>query len=102
MLKTKSPVFSEFMALFPATVELSLAAILFAVAVGVPAGVIAAVGRGSAFDHGVMTLSLAGFSMPIFWWGLLLIILFSVTLHWTPVSGASRSPISFLRLPVSS
>ncbi|WP_038818289.1 ABC transporter permease subunit, partial [Pseudomonas aeruginosa] len=73
--------------LFPATLELSLAAMLFAGTFGLLAGVIAALKRGSLFDHGVMTVSLAGYSMPIFWWGLILIMLFSVSLGWTPVSG---------------
>ena len=50
-------------------------------------GIIAGVRRGTAWDHSVMGVSLTGYSMPIFWWGLLLIILFSVNLHWTPVSG---------------
>jgi dipeptide transport system permease protein len=72
---------------FPATVELSLCAMVFAVLLGLPAGVIAAVRRGSIFDHTVMGISLTGYSMPIFWWGLMLIILFSGTLGWTPVSG---------------
>jgi dipeptide transport system permease protein len=84
---TKRPVLSEFMALFPATVELSLCALLLAVLIGLPAGVVAGVKRGSLFDHGLMGISLTGFSMPIFWWGLLLIILFSGILQWTPVSG---------------
>ena len=84
---TKRPVLSEFMALFPATVELSVCALLLAVMIGLPAGVVAGVKRGSVFDHGLMGISLTGFSMPIFWWGLLLIILFSGTLQWTPVSG---------------
>jgi dipeptide transport system permease protein len=84
---TKKPVFDEFMTLFPATVELSLFAMVFAIAVGLPAGVIAGVKRGSFFDHTVMGVSLTGYSMPIFWWGLLLILLFSVSLGWTPVSG---------------
>lgn len=84
---TKKPVFAEFMALFPATVELSLFAMFFAVVVGLPAGVIAGVKRGSVFDHTVMGVSLTGYSMPIFWWGLLLILFFSVHLGWTPVSG---------------
>ncbi len=84
---TKKPVFVEFMTLFPATVELSLFAMLFAVIVGLPAGVIAGVKRGTVFDHTVMGISLTGYSMPIFWWGLLLILLFSVALGWTPVSG---------------
>ncbi len=84
---TKQPVLSEFLTLFPATIELSAAAMIFAVALGLPAGIIAGVRRGSTFDHTVMTVSLTGYSMPIFWWGLLLIILFSGTLGWTPVSG---------------
>jgi dipeptide transport system permease protein len=84
---TQEPVISEFAALFPATIELAVCAILFALLLGIPAGIIAAVKRNSVFDHGVMATSLTGYSMPIFWWGLLLILLFSVQLGWTPVSG---------------
>jgi dipeptide transport system permease protein len=84
---SKEPVVSEFFTLFPATIELSFCAIIFAVSLGLPAGIIAAVRRGTAFDHTVMSVSLTGYSMPIFWWGLLLILLFSVQLGWTPVSG---------------
>jgi dipeptide transport system permease protein len=84
---TKQPIFEEFATLFPATIELSVCAILLAIAVGLPLGVIAAVRRGTVFDHSVMGLSLTGYSMPIFWWALLLIILFSGILQWTPVSG---------------
>lgn len=86
-ISTKKPVFDEFFALFPATLELSVCAILFAVILGVPAGIIAAVKRGSIFDHGLMATALVGYSMPIFWWALLLIIVFSGLLQWTPVSG---------------
>jgi dipeptide transport system permease protein len=86
-LITQAPVIQEFSALFPATVELAVCAILFALIVGIPAGIVAAVRRNSVFDHGVMATSLTGYSMPIFWWGLLLILLFSVQLGWTPVSG---------------
>ncbi|HUE92857.1 ABC transporter permease subunit [Pseudomonas sp.] len=86
-LRTRESVWSEFTTLFPATLELSLAALLFAGTLGLIAGVIAALKRGSLFDHGVMGISLAGYSMPIFWWGLLLIMFFSVWLGWTPVSG---------------
>lgn len=86
-LITHAPVMEEFKSLFPATIELSLSAALFAVTLGIPAGIVAAVKRNSIFDHGVMGISLTGYSMPIFWWGLLLIILFSNTLGWTPVSG---------------
>jgi dipeptide transport system permease protein len=84
---TKQPVLAEFAALFPATLELSITAMIFAVVLGLPAGVIAAVRRGSVFDHTVMSTALVGYSMPIFWWGLLLIIVFSGWLGWTPVSG---------------
>ncbi|NNE22212.1 MAG: ABC transporter permease subunit [Rhizobiales bacterium] len=84
---SKNPVLSEFFTLFPATIELALCGIIFAIVIGVPAGVIAAIRRGSIFDHGVMGTALVGYSMPIFWWGLLLIIFFSVTLNWTPVAG---------------
>ena len=86
-LRTRESVWHEFLTLFPATLELSLAALLFAGTLGLLAGVIAALKRGSLFDHGVMGISLAGYSMPIFWWGLLLIMYFSVGLGWTPVSG---------------
>ena len=86
-LRTRESVWSEFLTLFPATLELAFAALLFAGIVGLLAGVIAALKRGSLFDHGVMGISLAGYSMPIFWWGLILIMFFSVSLGWTPVSG---------------
>ncbi len=86
-LVTKQPVVTEFFALFPATVELSLCALLIAISVGIPAGIIAAGKRGTFIDQSIMGTALVGYSMPIFWWGLLLIIVFSGTLGWTPVSG---------------
>jgi len=84
---TKKPVFTEFLELFPATIELSVFALAFAVLIGLPVGILAGVKRGTAFDHTSMGISLTGYSMPIFWWALLLIILFSGILKWTPVSG---------------
>jgi dipeptide transport system permease protein len=84
---TKKPILDQFFALFPATLELSLCAIIIAVVIGIPAGIIAATKRGSFFDQSVMGVALVGYSMPIFWWGLLLIILFAGILQWTPVSG---------------
>ncbi|WP_269533557.1 ABC transporter permease subunit [Chitinimonas sp. BJYL2] len=86
-LVTREPVTKEFLTLFPATVELALCALLFAVIIGLPAGMIAGLKRGSVFDHTVMGTAMTGFSMPIFWWGLILIMFFSVSLGWTPVSG---------------
>jgi dipeptide transport system permease protein len=84
---TREPVWDEFTTLFPATLELSLCAISLALLVGIPMGVVAAVRRGSAFDYGLMSASITGASMPIFWWGLMAILIFSVALGWTPVSG---------------
>ncbi|MCG1055915.1 ABC transporter permease subunit [Mycetohabitans sp. B5] len=86
-LITNTSVMDEFLARFPATLELSVCAMAFALLFGLPAGVAAALRRGSWLDHTVMGTALTGYSMPIFWWGLLLIMLFSVTLGWTPVSG---------------
>ncbi|GGL66436.1 ABC transporter permease subunit [Wenxinia marina] len=84
---TNRDVWTDFFTLFPATLELSLCAILFAILLGLPAGVIAAVYRGKFFDRALMSTALVGYSMPIFWWALLLIIVFSGNLGWTPVSG---------------
>lgn len=81
------PVFSEFIARFPATLELSFCAIVVAICIGLPAGIIAATHRNTFWDYSIMGASLTGYSMPIFWWGLLLILFFSVYLGVTPVSG---------------
>jgi len=86
-LTTHEPVLTEFLTLFPATIELALFAMLFSVCLGLPAGIVAALKRNSVADYAVMGVSLTGYSMPIFWWALLLILFFSVHLGWTPVSG---------------
>ena len=98
-LVTHESVLTEFRTLFPATVELAVAAMLVAVALGLPAGIIAAVRRGTATDYGVMGAALAGYSMPVFWWAILLILLFSVTLGITPVS--SRLDVAYYIEPVT-
>src|SRR5688572_5685160 len=98
-IKTKTDVLDQFMTLFPATLELALFAMFFAILVGIPAGIFAAIKRGSWFDQLAMGGALVGYSMPIFWWGLLLIILFSGILGWTPVSG--RIALSFFFKPVT-
>jgi len=98
-ITTREPVLREFLSLFPATIELSFMAMFFALAIGLPVGIVAAVRRGSVFDHTVMAVSLTGYSMPIFWWGLLLIILFSGILGWTPVSG--RISVFFYIEPIT-
>ena len=86
-LVTRESVWTEFTTLFPATLELGVCAIGLGLIFGIPLGVFAAVKRGSAFDYGLMGLSVTGASMPIFWWGLMMILVFSVALGWTPVSG---------------
>lgn len=86
-LRTKTPVLDEFLTLFPATLELSFFAMLFAIFIGIPAGVIAAVKRNSVLDYSIMGGALVGYSMPIFWWGLLLILFFSTQLGWLPTAG---------------
>jgi dipeptide transport system permease protein len=98
-ISTKQPVMNEFLALFPATIELSIVAMLLAVIIGIPAGVLAAAKRGSWPDQLIMGTALVGYSMPIFWWGLLLIIFFSGYLGWTPVSG--RIGLQFFFRPIT-
>jgi dipeptide transport system permease protein len=98
-ISTKQPVITEFMTLFPATIELSIVAMIFAVLIGIPAGVFAAAKRGSWPDQLIMGTALVGYSMPIFWWGLLLIIFFSGFLGWTPVSG--RIGLQFFFRPIT-
>jgi len=82
----------------PATLQLTVAALLLALALAIPLGVLAAHRRGSALDGGAMAFSLIGISMPNFWLGPLLILVFSLWLGWTPVSGSDR-PLSLV-LPV--
>ena len=86
-LVTREPVADEFKVLFPATIELAGTALLLALGLGLPLGITAALKRGSFFDQAVMTVATVGNSMPVFWWGLILIMFFSVGLQWTPVSG---------------
>ncbi len=86
-LVSKTPITEEFLKLFPATLELTLSAMIFAVLLGVPAGVFAAARRGTYTDQALMGAALTGYSMPIFWWGLILILVMSNTLGLTPVSG---------------
>ena len=84
---SKRPVSEEFFARFPATIELSMIALFWSVLLGIPLGVLAAVRRNTVFDYSVIGVSLVGYSMPIFWWGLILVMFFSVQLGVLPVSG---------------
>jgi dipeptide transport system permease protein len=86
-LVTNQKVLTEFATLFPATIELGLAGMLIAVLAGIPAGAMAAVKRGTWYDQLIMGLSVTGYSMPIFWWGLILIMVVAEGWGLTPVSG---------------
>jgi dipeptide transport system permease protein len=98
-LSTAHPISGEFLTLFPATFELTFCATIFATVVGVLLGMLAATRRGSWIDQVTMGTALIGYSMPIFWWGLLLIIVFAVGLHWVPVSG--RISLDYYFKPVT-
>ncbi|WP_407306481.1 ABC transporter permease [Desulfosporosinus sp. SB140] len=84
---TKTPVVKEILTRFPATIELAVVSIILASFFGILIGVISAVKKNSIFDNAGMFLALIGVSMPIFWLGILLIILFSGALHWLPSNG---------------
>jgi len=81
------PIIDEIKTRFPATFELSLAAMIVAVILGIPAGIVAAVYKNHPADNLTMIGSLLGVSMPVYWLGLLLIYLFAITLNWFPPSG---------------
>jgi len=86
-LMSRRPVLDDLCACFPATIELAFFSLLIATVVGVTVGVISAVKRYSFFDYLSMIGALLGVSMPIFWLGLILIIVFAVNLQWLPVAG---------------
>jgi peptide/nickel transport system permease protein len=92
-----SPVTTQIRDRFPNTATLAVAAMLFAMLFAIPLGILAAVFRGTLVDHVAMTIALAGISMPNFWLGPLLAILFAVRLGWLPVSGMGG--LSHLILP---
>lgn len=102
--QTKQPVTTRILDALPHTLNLAFAALAVALIIGVPAGVIAALKRNSATDYSVTVAALLGISMPNFWFGMLLIMFFSVKLDWFPITGAGTAgdPIQtlyYLALP---
>ena len=93
-LKTNEKITTEIAERFPATIELSIAAIIIATFFGMTAGIISATRQYSIFDYTSMVFSLIGVSMPIFWLGLVLMIIFSLNLGWLPLSGRLSYDIS--------
>ena len=89
------PVTAVLLERFPATLELTLAALLFAVAVGVPVGVIAAVRQYSLLDKITSVVALTGVSMPVFWLALVLVVVFTVRVDWLPFPGRVGGEVSF-------
>ncbi len=85
--RAQLPVLDLILQKLPVTVELALLSMLIALLISIPAGVISAVKRGSAWDHGATVFALSGLSMPNFWLGIMMILLFSVELGWLPASG---------------
>ena len=96
-LRTNQPVTQLILERMPATIELALAAMAVAILISIPLGVVAAMRAGTRTDHAATTLALVGISMPTFWLGPLLAIVFSVWLGWLPVSG--RGTLAHLVLP---
>ena len=99
-LRTGQTVTNMIVERMPATIELALAAMVVTIVIALPLGIIAAVRRGTFIDHSAMTFALAGISVPNFWLGPLLAIIFAVELGWLPVSG--RGGLESLILPAVS
>ena len=98
---TGFPIIEELKIRWPATFELSVAAMLIALTLGIPAGVIAAVRKNSVLDNLTMSGSLIGVSMPVYWLGLLLIYLFAVNLQWLPPSGRISIQVGLSFQPIT-
>ena len=96
-IRTNQKVVAAIAERMPATIELALASMVVAVLIAIPLGIIAAVWAGTGVDHAATTLALVGISMPTFWLGPLLAIIFSVSLGWLPVSG--RGTLAHVVLP---
>ncbi len=94
-IKTRRPVMEEIQELFPATVELALVAMFLATFLGILVGVLSAVRKNTLLDYTAMVGALAGVSMPVFWLGLVLIMIFSVGLGWFPTGGRMEVRLFF-------
>ena len=88
-VRTQQPVLDLILQKLPVTLELALLAMTVALVIGIPAGIVSAVARGSAWDYAANGLALWGLSTPNFWLGILMILLFSVQLGWLQIGRAS-------------
>jgi len=99
-VRTRLPIGEMLLDRLPVTIQLSLQAMLIALAIGIPAGVLAAIRRGTPFDYIVSLIGLGGLSIPSFWLGIMLILFFAVSLGWLPSGGYVSvfvSPLDNLR-----
>jgi len=94
---TNRPVLQTILEQLPSTIELALAAMLVAIVLGTGLGILAALSHNSWLDNVCMAIAVAGVSVPIFWSGLLLILLFASTLHWLPATG--QGDFKYLLMP---
>ncbi len=86
-LRTRTPAFALVMERLPATIELTLFAMLIAIVLAIPIGIISAMQRGTVIDGGIMLFAMVGQSMPSFWLGIMLIIFVALNVSWLPISG---------------
>jgi peptide/nickel transport system permease protein len=93
-IRTGGAISQELIQNFAPTVELSIVALAIAIAIGLPAGIIAAIRRGTAIEHLMMIISLIGVSMPVFWIGLMLIYWMGAQAGWFPLSGITSTTVS--------
>ncbi|WP_173089099.1 ABC transporter permease [Devosia sp. 1635] len=99
-VRTRLPIGETILQRLPVTIQLSLQAMLIALLIGIPAGVLAAIKRGTPADYLVSLIGLGGLSIPSFWLGIMLILLFAVSLGWLPSGGYAsllQSPLDNLR-----
>ena len=94
--QTKQPIISEIMDRYPTTIILAFGSVFFAVLIGVPLGILAAVYQNTWIDSLCMTISLLGVSVPSFWLGLMNMLVFAVMLHLLPASGLSNGILSWI------
>ncbi|MFP4614104.1 MAG: ABC transporter permease [Spirochaetaceae bacterium] len=97
-IRSREPVMDQILRRLPATLELSVTALVIAFVIGIVFGVTAARRRNTAVDHAAVGFSLVGVSVPVFWLGLMLMFLFSVVLGWLPVSGRIMSGARIARV----
>ncbi|MEO9337659.1 ABC transporter permease [Mesorhizobium sp. SB112] len=95
-IRTRLPIGEMILQKLPVTIQLSVMAMIIALVIGIPAGVVAAIKRGTPIDYGISILGLAGLSVPSFWLGIMLILFFAVNLGWLPSGGY----VSFLESPI--